>query len=295
MKLPEPFRRHAPGNATPAAPTRSVSSSGALACLGTEPHAHADPASFTGCVGTVHILTRDDALTAGQLAAEAIGAGRGVVAKRDDKDLLHPARPHLAHRRPGTRPRRSVCPTSPAPAMANAPQPTTPSCALPRAPASRPRPSSRSNDHATREPQPKHEPTRVELILRWRGWYQAYDVYYICSCGRRLKEHGDHTITHFQPETKATPRCADRWTPSAPRPSRPCSSSKLSNRSHNRSNTMRYQVRYQTVAGKDEPFTEAETFLDAVLRAQPLYELRETQREPASKPSTSSTPNRKRP
>ena len=50
--------------------------------------------------------------------------------------------------------------------------------------------------------QRKHEPIRVELVLRWRGWYQAYDVYYICSCGRRLKEHGDNTIIHFQPETK---------------------------------------------------------------------------------------------
>ena len=31
------------------------------------------------------ILGRDDAITAGQLAAEAIGAGRGVVARRRDK------------------------------------------------------------------------------------------------------------------------------------------------------------------------------------------------------------------
>ena len=47
-----------------------------------------------------------------------------------------------------------------------------------------------------------HEPAKVELVLRWRGWYQAYDVYYICACGRRLKEHGDNTLFHFQPETK---------------------------------------------------------------------------------------------
>jgi hypothetical protein len=60
-------------------------SAGALACLGTEPHAHADPASFTGWIGTVKILGRDDAVTAGQLAAEAIGTGRGVVAKRRDR------------------------------------------------------------------------------------------------------------------------------------------------------------------------------------------------------------------
>ena len=60
-------------------------SAGALACLGTEPHAHADPASFTGYIGTVKILGRDDAITAGQLAAEAIGTGRGVVAKPRDK------------------------------------------------------------------------------------------------------------------------------------------------------------------------------------------------------------------
>jgi hypothetical protein len=53
-----------------------------------------------------------------------------------------------------------------------------------------------------KKPPHKHEVTRAELVLRWRGWYQAYDVYYICSCGRRLKEHGDNTVTHFQPETK---------------------------------------------------------------------------------------------
>ena len=66
-------------------------SAGALACLGTEPHAHADPASFTGWIGTVKILGRDDTVTAGQLAAEAIGAGRGVVAKARDKHfyILH--------------------------------------------------------------------------------------------------------------------------------------------------------------------------------------------------------------
>ena len=43
---------------------------------------------------------------------------------------------------------------------------------------------------------------------------------------------------------------------------------------------MRYQVRYQTVDGQDEHFAEAETFLDAVLRAQPLYNLRRTERRP---------------
>ena len=66
-------------------------SAGALACLGTEPHAHEDPASFTGWIGTVKILGRDDAITAGQLAAEAVGIGRGVVAKPRDKHfyILH--------------------------------------------------------------------------------------------------------------------------------------------------------------------------------------------------------------
>ena len=106
-------------------------SAGALACLGTEPHAHADPASFTGWIGTVKILGRDDAITAGQLAAEAIGAGRGVVAKPRDKFfyILHvPISKQAAAR---TRPRQ---------ARARHPQPrrrpthrrlTTPSCAPP--------------------------------------------------------------------------------------------------------------------------------------------------------------------
>ena len=43
---------------------------------------------------------------------------------------------------------------------------------------------------------------------------------------------------------------------------------------------MRYQVRYQTVDGQDEHFAEAETFLDAVLRSQPLYNIRRTERRP---------------
>ena len=46
----------------------------------------------------------------------------------------------------------------------------------------------------------KHRVARVERKLVWRGWYQAYDYYYICACGRRLKEHGEHTVTHFQPD-----------------------------------------------------------------------------------------------
>ena len=82
-------------------------SAGALACLGTEPHAHADPASFTGYIGTVKILGRDDAVTAGQLAAEAIGAGRGVVAKNRGPILLHPARADLQTSRRRARPRQA--------------------------------------------------------------------------------------------------------------------------------------------------------------------------------------------
>jgi hypothetical protein len=79
-------------------------SAGALACLGTEPHAHEDPNSFTGWTGTVKILGRDDAITAGQLAAEAIGTGRGVVAKKKDVSfyilhvpISHQAAQELAH------------------------------------------------------------------------------------------------------------------------------------------------------------------------------------------------------
>lgn len=58
-------------------------SAGALACLGAEPRAHPDPTSFTGFVGAVQVLTRDDVITAGQLAAQAIGAGRGIHATKN--------------------------------------------------------------------------------------------------------------------------------------------------------------------------------------------------------------------
>ena len=43
---------------------------------------------------------------------------------------------------------------------------------------------------------------------------------------------------------------------------------------------MRYHVRYQTVTSKDEPFAKSETFLTAVLRAQPLYYIRNTEHQP---------------
>ena len=58
-------------------------SSGALACLGTQPRAVADEASFTGVFGVVTVISKDDVLQAGQLAAAAIGAGRGVLAHKN--------------------------------------------------------------------------------------------------------------------------------------------------------------------------------------------------------------------
>jgi hypothetical protein len=64
-------------------------SAGALACLGAEPKALEDPASFTGYVGAVRVLTRDDVMHAGQLAAAAIGTGRGVRAKRDAQGSMY--------------------------------------------------------------------------------------------------------------------------------------------------------------------------------------------------------------
>ncbi|MCU0232289.1 MAG: hypothetical protein MUC67_13120 [Acidobacteria bacterium] len=57
-------------------------SAGALACLGTRPQAAPDASSFTGYMGRVDCLTRDEAVYAGVLAAQAVGRGRGVVAKR---------------------------------------------------------------------------------------------------------------------------------------------------------------------------------------------------------------------
>jgi len=79
-------------------------SAGALACLGQEPHAQADETSFTGYIGTVKILGRDDTVAAGELAATAIGTGRGVVAKAKDKffyilhvPISHKAALELAH------------------------------------------------------------------------------------------------------------------------------------------------------------------------------------------------------
>ena len=57
-------------------------SAGALACLGTQPHVEADPNSFTGYMGRVDCLNKDEAVAAGVLAAQAVGRGRGVCAKR---------------------------------------------------------------------------------------------------------------------------------------------------------------------------------------------------------------------
>jgi hypothetical protein len=66
---------------TRAARTRGLSAA-CLACLGTQPTAHADPASFTGFIGTVICLNRADAVAAGTLAAQAIGSNRGIHAVR---------------------------------------------------------------------------------------------------------------------------------------------------------------------------------------------------------------------
>jgi hypothetical protein len=49
-------------------------------------------------------------------------------------------------------------------------------------------------------PVTKHVPQSAQIVMRWRGWYQAPQIYYVCSCGRRLKKYGEHTITHFQPD-----------------------------------------------------------------------------------------------
>ncbi len=57
-------------------------SAGALACLGTQPHAESDPNSFTGYMGRVDCLNKDEAVCAGVLAAQAVGSGRGVRAKK---------------------------------------------------------------------------------------------------------------------------------------------------------------------------------------------------------------------
>ena len=82
-------------------------SAGALACLGTEPHAHEDPASFTGWIGTVKILGRDDA------------DHRRPARRRSDRHrprrcgeeprpiLLHPARAYLQASRRRARPRQA--------------------------------------------------------------------------------------------------------------------------------------------------------------------------------------------
>jgi len=70
------WRRHTQGAAA-----RGLSA-GALACLGTMPRAEADAASFTGFMGRVTCLNRDEAVAAGTLASEAIGRGRGVRASR---------------------------------------------------------------------------------------------------------------------------------------------------------------------------------------------------------------------
>ena len=58
-------------------------SSGALACLGTQPRAVADNESFTGYFGVVTVISKPDVIQAGQLAAAAIGTGRGVLARKN--------------------------------------------------------------------------------------------------------------------------------------------------------------------------------------------------------------------
>lgn len=73
---PEAWRRHTRGAA------RRGLSAAALACLGIQPRARVDPASFTGYTGTVRCATRDEAVCAGILAAQAVGPGRGVRATR---------------------------------------------------------------------------------------------------------------------------------------------------------------------------------------------------------------------
>jgi len=70
------WRRH-----TQSAAQRGLSA-GALACLGTMPRVEADGTSFTGFMGRVTCLNRDEAVAAGVLASQAVGRGRGVRASR---------------------------------------------------------------------------------------------------------------------------------------------------------------------------------------------------------------------
>jgi hypothetical protein len=96
---PEAWKRHTRGAAT-----RGLSSA-ALACLGSQPRAVADPASFTGFYGVVTVL-RSDLLEATGLVAEAVGyetpipvvtipAGAQVyapISRRAARELAHPKR-----------------------------------------------------------------------------------------------------------------------------------------------------------------------------------------------------------
>ena len=123
-------------------------SAGALACLGTEPHAHADPASFTGYIGTVKDSV---AMTRSPLAssppkrsarAAALWQNHGISSSTS---CTYRSR----SRPPRNSPTPNACRTSPAPATASAPRLTTPSCAPPpRGPRQGRRPSCRRNNHA---------------------------------------------------------------------------------------------------------------------------------------------------
>ena len=62
--------------------TRYGLSAGAVACLGRQPTATASDQSFTGYYGRVHIAIKADAYQAAELAASAIGTGRGVFLRK---------------------------------------------------------------------------------------------------------------------------------------------------------------------------------------------------------------------
>lgn len=80
---PTAWRRHTRGA------TSHGLSAGALACLGTMPHVEPSPDSFTGYLGRVTCLNRDEAIAAGVLASQAVGRGRGVRARPNSAGLWH--------------------------------------------------------------------------------------------------------------------------------------------------------------------------------------------------------------
>lgn len=81
------WRRHTQGA------TQRGLSAGALACLGTMPRVECDASSFTGFMGRVTCLNRDEAVAAGVLASQAVGRGRGVRATRLPNGLWAVAAP----------------------------------------------------------------------------------------------------------------------------------------------------------------------------------------------------------